>query len=272
VQAGTAKRKAAALPWKTAWRVALDRAGSVILVTIGLALGVMFATGRLLAIDSPTFWNAGHATHYYSTVWASGLGGSYVYPPPLAQVVGLLPWPAYIIGWTTLLFVGWWAATRAWALPTFVLSVLLVVTLGYAFPLTNALDLTAIGNPQILIAAVCVIGFRWPAAWAFVLLTKVAPGVGFLLVRGTSGMALAWYCVGRDGGHCRRVVRTRAGSVGRLHRIHDRQCDRRFTRAGRPHPIPRPATDIRGADRVGRSDEPAVDGARRSWVGVAGAV
>jgi hypothetical protein len=37
-----------------------------------------------------------------------------------------------------------------------------------------------IGNPQAIVAAAIVIGFRWPAAWAFVLLTKIGPGVGLL--------------------------------------------------------------------------------------------
>ena len=37
-----------------------------------------------------------------------------------------------------------------------------------------------IGNVQPLLAAAVVIGFRWPAAWAFVILTKIAPGIGLL--------------------------------------------------------------------------------------------
>jgi len=165
----------------------MDRAGIVVLASVGLLLGVAFAARRLLAADATIFWDTAQRAQYYDPVWASGVGGSYVYPPPLAQVAGLLPWPAFIVGWTPLLFVGWWAATREWSLPTFVASAVMIVALGYAFPLTNALDLTLIGNPQILIAAVCVVGFRYPAAWAFVLLTKVAPGVGLL-----------WFAVRRE--------------------------------------------------------------------------
>lgn len=37
-----------------------------------------------------------------------------------------------------------------------------------------------LGNIDILLAAAMVAGFRWPAAWAFVLLTKITPGVGLL--------------------------------------------------------------------------------------------
>jgi hypothetical protein len=36
------------------------------------------------------------------------------------------------------------------------------------------------GNVNLLLALAVVAGFRWPAAWAFVLLTKVTPGVGLL--------------------------------------------------------------------------------------------
>src|SRR5207247_6135780 len=43
------------------------------------------------------------------------------------------------------------------------------------------------GNITLLIAAALVVGFRWPAAWAFVLLTKVTPGVGLL-----------WFAVRRE--------------------------------------------------------------------------
>jgi hypothetical protein len=37
-----------------------------------------------------------------------------------------------------------------------------------------------LGNIEILLAAAMVIGFRKPAAWSFVLLTKVTPGIGLL--------------------------------------------------------------------------------------------
>jgi hypothetical protein len=43
------------------------------------------------------------------------------------------------------------------------------------------------GNVHLLIAAAIALGFRYPAAWAFVLLTKVTPGVG-----------LVWFAVRRE--------------------------------------------------------------------------
>jgi hypothetical protein len=36
------------------------------------------------------------------------------------------------------------------------------------------------GNIELLVALAIVVGFRWPAAWSFVLLTKITPGVGLL--------------------------------------------------------------------------------------------
>jgi len=36
------------------------------------------------------------------------------------------------------------------------------------------------GNIHLLLAAAMVLGFRWPATWALVLLTKITPGIGLL--------------------------------------------------------------------------------------------
>jgi glycosyl transferase family 87 len=44
-----------------------------------------------------------------------------------------------------------------------------------------------LANINILIGAAVLLGMRWPAAWAFVLLTKVTPGVGLL-----------WFAVRRE--------------------------------------------------------------------------
>jgi hypothetical protein len=36
------------------------------------------------------------------------------------------------------------------------------------------------GNVSLLLAVAIVLGFRWPATWALVLLTKITPGIGLL--------------------------------------------------------------------------------------------
>ncbi len=43
------------------------------------------------------------------------------------------------------------------------------------------------GNVHMLLALAIVLGFRWPATWSFVLLTKVTPGIGLL-----------WFAVRRE--------------------------------------------------------------------------
>ena len=43
------------------------------------------------------------------------------------------------------------------------------------------------GNISLFLAVAIVLGFRWPATWAFVILTKVTPGIGLL-----------WFAVRRE--------------------------------------------------------------------------
>jgi hypothetical protein len=56
---------------------------------------------------------------------------------------------------------------------------------GLLFPFT-AMEVAG-GNVSLLLAVAIVIGFRWPAAWALVVLTKITPGVGLL-----------WFAVRRE--------------------------------------------------------------------------
>lgn len=117
------------------------------------------------------------SAHAYWAVWRNGLyqvvpGGqdAYNYSPVFAQAIyplTLLPWPV---------FLGLWMAGIAavllwllWPLPAkwrwLVYLVLLAPAVG-------------IGNIQVFIAAACVVGLRYPAAWAFPALTKVTPALG----------------------------------------------------------------------------------------------
>jgi hypothetical protein len=101
---------------------------------------------------------------------------SFLYSPAFAQAMlpaQLLPWESFLIAWTALLVgaVIWMAPGRA----AFVVFVPFV-----------AMEVLS-GNVHLLLAAALVLGFRWPAAWAFVLLTKVTPGV-----------CLVWFAVRRE--------------------------------------------------------------------------
>ena len=96
----------------------------------------------------------------------------YKYPPPLAQALAPLrfigiPWPAFFGAWTVLLFVSLAWMGRRW---TLLLLLLFPPVLGELW----------LGNLNLLLGLAVVVGMRRPAAWAFILLTKITPGVGLL--------------------------------------------------------------------------------------------
>ena len=65
---------------------------------------------------------------------------------------------------------------------------LIAVAIAFmAGPLTLPLVVTppiaseiSLGNIHAFIGVLVIVGFRWPAAWSLILLTKVTPGVGLL--------------------------------------------------------------------------------------------
>jgi hypothetical protein len=108
---------------------------------------------------------------------AHGTMGSFVYSPIAARLFqfdALLPFWQFLWLWLALLVgtVLWLGGRRRW------LWIL-------AFP-PVALELYH-GNVHLLIAAAIALGFRYPVAWAFVLVTKVTPGIGLL-----------WFAVRRE--------------------------------------------------------------------------
>lgn len=165
----------------------LDRFGLVVLSTLGFALGLGYALVGVRPIDADHYWVAAHSSSFYGLVWGADAASFYVYPPPLAQALRVIPWSPFVVTWTTLLFIGFWAATRWWSLPVFAVSAGAVVLFGFGHVLADPIALTVIGNPQVLVAAAIVTGFRWPAAWFFPVLTKIAPGIGLL-----------WFAVRRE--------------------------------------------------------------------------
>jgi len=128
---------------------------------------------QTLGADAFAYWflNVDHP-------YAQPLGalGAFLYSPVAVRLfapASLLSWPTFWWMWTALL-----VATVTWLGGRRTLWLL-------AFP-PVALELYY-GNINLLIAAAIVLGFRYPAAWAFVLLTKVTPGVG-----------LIWFAVRRE--------------------------------------------------------------------------
>ena len=128
---------------------------------------VVAPQSQTVGFDALSYWIYSIDDPYKIT---HGTMGSFVYSPVAArlfQADSLLPFWQYLWLWlaTLLATALWLGGRRYW------LAVL-------AFP-PVAFELYH-GNIHLLIAAAIALGFRYPAAWAFVLLTKVTPGVGLL--------------------------------------------------------------------------------------------
>lgn len=142
-----------------------------------LALGYLFDVLLFVSLlglgqfgyDAYAYWSVDLDNLYAQTPDALAGFGAFHYAPAVAQVFALfhvLPWWVFLWGWTALL-----VATLTWLGGRWTVVLL-------AFP-PLVLELYA-GNINLLLAAAIALGFRYPAAWAFVLLTKVTPGVGLL--------------------------------------------------------------------------------------------
>ena len=116
--------------------------------------------------------------------WVVGGPASFQYAPVFAQamaVLRVLPFDVLLAAWraAALAVVVWLAGPLA--LPA--------LLWGPVAAEVNA------GNVNLFIAAAIVAGFRRPGAWAFVLLTKITPGVGLL-----------WFAVRREWRALREVA------------------------------------------------------------------
>lgn len=124
--------------------------------------------------DMWAYWSTRTGLDYATAV--PGQTGHYIYSPAfahlLAPIVGS-PWPVFAGIWTAILLVALWWLTGRWAL-----AAALVPTVALSI---------GIGQVDVLMAAVIVAGFRWPAVWALPILTKVTPGIGLL-----------WFAVRRE--------------------------------------------------------------------------
>lgn len=136
---------------------------------------VVAPSAGTLGFDAYAYWSIDPVDPYRTGV--GGLG-AFNYTPPIArsfQSFGLLDWLTFLWLWLALM-VGTviWLGDRG-------IRVLWLL----AFP-PVALELYH-GNVHLIIAAAIALGFRYPWTWAFVVLTKVTPGVG-----------LAWFLVRRE--------------------------------------------------------------------------
>jgi len=137
---------------------------------------VVAPTSGTVGFDAFAYWSV-NLEHPYRLV--AGQLGAFPYTPVAARLLApaaLVPWPTFWWLWSAILL-----GTAAWLGWRRTLMVL-------AFP-PVAIELYH-GNIHLLLAAAIVIGMRYPAAWAFVLVTKVTPGVG-----------LVWFLVRREWRH-----------------------------------------------------------------------
>ena len=165
-----------ARPASPVLRAARDGAIVAGLLFLGYLFVVVAPGVRTFGFDAYAYWSLDIANPYART---AGALGAFTYSPVVARLFvpfGTLAFWQFLLLWDGLL-----VGTAVWLGLGSARSVLAIL----AFPAV-ALELYH-GNVHLLMAAAIWLGFRYPAAWAFVLLTKVTPGVG-----------LAWFAVRRE--------------------------------------------------------------------------
>ena len=144
-------------------RLGFGMALALWLVVIALSVpGQMWSTAQ----EALCYWVPSLADPYRLSNWTSPV--AYVYSPAFLQLIAplkALHWTAFVEVWTALLI----GAVVFLTGPRWLWLGVLVA----------AVEIVG-GNISLLLAVAIVLGFRWPAAWAFVVLTKVTPGVGLL--------------------------------------------------------------------------------------------
>ena len=155
-----------------AWAgVALALALWALIVVVSEPWGRLWGTGQ----DARCYWQATIAAPYLHSDWNDPI--AYVYSPAFLQLLSpltALPWQAFMAAWTAILIL----AVRFLTGPR-------LLAVGLLFPFA-AMEVAG-GNVSLLLAVAIVVGFRWPAAWSIVLLTKITPGIGLL-----------WFAVRRE--------------------------------------------------------------------------
>jgi len=142
-------------------------------------IGILFAayywlqltTTTGLPVDVHAYWVA-DPNNLYPPSEQALRRDAYLYSPAFELVVGwgrLLSFEAFAAIWRAVLL-----AALVWLAGPFTVFVI------FSVPVASEVNA---GNIQLLLAGAIVLGLRrgwWPGAWAFVLLTKVTPGVGLL--------------------------------------------------------------------------------------------
>ena len=159
-------------------RLDVDRLASgafvvVMLVFAGArAFGLSPWDGR--GVDLYAYWTTRDGLAYVTA--HQGDTGAFLYSPVFAQLISpltSLPWRAFAGVWTLLA-----AAPLLWLAGRYAILLLLLPPIAMS---------VLLGQLDLVFAAAVVVGFRWPAVWALLIVTKVTPAVG-----------LVWFLVRRE--------------------------------------------------------------------------
>jgi hypothetical protein len=170
VERATAARVSAALAtWRTPDR---GRAIAVGLFLVGLALNLSLV-GRWPVnfdwfVDAQTWTRINPADPYAFGAGTLEAPGAFRYAPITAWLfypASLVSWPAFVAAYLAL------SAGALWLMAGRRAALLVLAFPPVLLELVN-------GNVHLFLALAIWAGLRWPSAWAFVLLTKVTPGVG----------------------------------------------------------------------------------------------
>lgn len=167
---------------------------AVLVFAILLAAGVFLR--EILSIyrgDAFIYWSSIRNPQLYLTGPADAPHG-YLYAPAFVQIL----WPLLSLPWE--LFYGIWlvlmiAALLWMARPTVACLLFLTVFVTFGIePLLVTRHALSSGNVALFMGLAVAAGFRWPSAYALLILTKVTPAVGllwFLVRREWRNLAIA---------------------------------------------------------------------------------
>ena len=249
---------------RLSWEPDLNRDAMFLLgILVGLAQGLGWFAAP---VDGFGYWQTGTATALYPQVWSQVDTGNLLYPPPVAQLSAFLQpigWPAFILMLTAATFAAFWYCARQWSLPLILIGIPWFLGIGPEEP-AKFLGYALIGNLQWILAALTILALRHPAFWAIELITKVTTAFGW------------WWHVLRGEWRAAAIGALATAIVVAVSFVLAPQswidyvgfAARNFTAANSPiptFPIPlwREARDGRAGPRLGRTDEPSVDGSGR---------
>jgi hypothetical protein len=126
------------------------------------------AQAGFVETDAQAYWGFSFDELYRGV--QLGDQGAFLYSPLVAWLFAPFSWMPYEVFYALLTAVS--LVALVWMLGPELGALALLLQ-----PVSNEV---ARGNIHLLMAAAIVIGLRYPAAWAWVLLTKVTPGIGLL--------------------------------------------------------------------------------------------